>query len=323
MLYSDAIDLVDPWRSLRMCRCAVWSTVLVISCAALSGCGKSTAPNQTASGGGKESEKTGSESKKSAETTENKPKRKSFQPVEINATGSAGNTPVDSGERIESARVALKPLQILIGNWEGSSRKGIHAALNWAWDLKSDPKKPALRIKSEKSAYITDGRLTFSPATQEYELSATDAEGKNRTYLGKFTQEVQDVPGDDKKLQRTYKLELTEPKASDEGEQWRIVINQQENSRYILELERKRGSGPFIRVDSINTQREGTSFAISDTDYGEKTCVVSQGLGTTEVKHGGKSYWVCCSGCKAAFEDDPEKWIAKYEAMKKDKMPKQ
>lgn len=43
--------------------------------------------------------------------------------------------------------------------------------------------------------------------------------------------------------------------------------------------------------------------------------MISQGLGTTQVSYKGKSYWVCCSGCKAAFEEDPEKWIAKFEAM--------
>lgn len=307
-----------------MTRCVIWSSLMLLSCAALNGCGKPSASTQVAKNGEKavSDKQSTADSSRASTGSETKPKRRSFEPVTINATGSAGVPVVDSTERIESARVALKPLQILVGNWEGSSRKGSHAPLNWAWDLKTDPKQPALRIKSESGQYVTDGRLSFSPVTQEYELTATDGDGKQRLYRGKFTQEVQDVPGDDKKLQRTYKLELTEPKADDNGEQWRIVINQQENSRYILELDRKRGSSPFLRIDTINTQREGTSFAISDTDYGEKTCVVSQGLGTTEVKHAGKSYWVCCSGCKAAFEDEPEKWIAKFEAMKKDKMSK-
>ena len=218
--------------------------------------------------------------------------------------------------------MALKPLQILIGNWNGTSRKAMLDQPNWVWDLKTDPKQPAIRIKSEKGQYVRDGRLTFSPASQEYEFTVTDGDGKKRVFRGNFSQEVQDVAGDDKKLQRTYKLELTEPNPDADGEQWRVVINQQENNRYILELDRKRGSSPFLRIDTINTQREGTSFALSDTDYGEKTCVVSQGLGTTSVSYMGKSYWVCCSGCKAAFEDDPAKWVAKFEALTKDKMSK-
>jgi YHS domain-containing protein len=56
---------------------------------------------------------------------------------------------------------------------------------------------------------------------------------------------------------------------------------------------------------------------LSDTDYGEKTCIISQGLGTISVSHNGKTYWVCCTGCKAAFDADPEKWIAKAAAAAK------
>ena len=67
--------------------------------------------------------------------------------------------------------------------------------------------------------------------------------------------------------------------------------------------------------DTIGCQRTGTSFALSDSDYGEKTCVISQGLGTTAVSFQGKTYWVCCSGCKAAFEEEPAKWIARFEAI--------
>lgn len=298
------------------------SRFLVLASALALGCGKPAGPAQTSSPSSPTDQVFAADSK-----TENgsggKPKRKPIKPIEINASGSTSTaSTADSGERVESARAALKPLQILIGNWNGTSRKAIIDQPNWVWDLKTDPKQPAIRIKSEKGQYVRDGRLTFFPAAQEYEFTATDGEGKKRVFRGTFSQEVQDVPGDDKKLQRRYKLELTEPKPDADGEQWRVVINQQENNRYILELDRKRGSGQFIRVDTINTQREGTSFALSDTDYGEKTCVVSQGLGTTSVSYKGKSYWVCCSGCKAAFEDDPEKWIAKFEALTKDKMAK-
>ena len=308
-----------------MNRCVMWTGLLVFAGTTIVGCdkspGSSAGKTTTADTSVKTPDAT-SDKKPVNDDTSSKPKR-TIKPIEISASGSAGSTSsADSGERVESARAALKPLQILIGNWNGTSRKASIDQPNWAWDLKTDPKQPSLRIKSEKGQYIRDGRLTFHPATQQYELTATDGEGKKRVFQGKFSQEVQDVPGDDNKMQRTYKLELTEPQPDSEGEQWRVVINQQENNRYIMELDRKRGTSAFLRVDTINTQREGTSFALSDTDYGDKTCVVSQGLGTTSVTYKGKTYWVCCSGCKAAFDDEPEKWIARFEAMSKDKMPK-
>ena len=251
---------------------------------------------------------------------ESKPKRKSFKPVELSGSSSTSSqSDADTGEKFTNVRAALKPLQILIGSWNGTSRNAALDQPGWAWDLKTDPKQPALKIKSEKGKYIRDGRLTFHPSSQEYEFTATDGDGRPHIFRGTFTEPVQDVPGDDKKLQRTYKLQLTEAEPNADGDQWRLVINQQENNRYILEAYRKRGTGAFNRVDSVNTQREGTSFALSDSDYGDKTCIISQGLGTISVSYNGKSYWVCCSGCKAAFDDEPEKWIAKFEAMQKKK----
>ena len=303
-----------------MVRRSLWLVLVAVSLNPL-GCAKpATSP---AGSGGTTSSGSGADSSGSENPATTKPKR-TIKPVEIGATGSSSvSAAADSGERVESARAALKPSQILIGDWNGTSRNAVLDEPNWAWDLKSDPKQPALRLVSEKGKYIRDGRLTFFPSSQEFEMTAVDGEGKKRVFRGNFTQEIQDVPGEDKKLRRTYKLELTEPRPDDSGEQWRVVINQQENNRYILEVDRKRGSGAFFRVDTINTQREGTSFALSDTDYGEKTCIISQGLGTISVSYMGKSYWVCCTGCKAAFEDDPEKWIAKWEGMNKDKMSKQ
>ncbi|MGB4736617.1 MAG: hypothetical protein WBH50_00405, partial [Fuerstiella sp.] len=97
------------------------------------------------------------------------------------------------------------------------------------------------------------------------------------------------------------------------GEHWQIAFAQQENNRYLLEVAKRRAQAPFRRYDTVSTQREGTSFALSDSDYGDKTCIISQGLGTTAVSYKGKTYWVCCSGCKAAFEEDPALWIARAE----------
>ena len=244
-----------------------------------------------------------------------KPKRKAFELSGGAASSSAESA--DTGEKFASVRAALKPLQILIGSWNGTSRNAALDQPGWAWDLKTDRKQPALRLKSDKGKYIREGRLTFLPASQEFEFTSTDGDSKPHVFRGNFSEPVQDVPGDDKKMQRTYKLQLTETAADADGEQWRLVINQQENNRYILEVDRKRGTGMFNRVDTINIQREGTSFALSDTDYGEKTCIISQGLGTTSVSHKGKTYWVCCSGCKAAFEEEPDRWIAKFEELLK------
>ncbi len=244
--------------------------------------------------------------------------RRKIAPVEIGGETASGQRPSLSGaEQRDSIKSALKPLQVLLGQWKGLSRKTNSEQPEWAYDWVSHPDQPSLRMVSEKGIYIRDGRLTYLPSSDEFQLAATDADGHQRTFRGTFTEPVRDVALDEKKLQRTFKLQLTNVEPDAAGELWRVTFNQQENNRYILEVDRKRGNGPFSRVDTIHTQREGTSFALSDSDYGEKTCIISQGLGTISVNYKGRSFWVCCSGCKAAFDEDPEKWIAKFEANKK------
>lgn len=252
------------------------------------------------------------------------PSRRHAAPVKLgltSASSAASVDPVDEAARVDSVMAALRPLQILLGRWNGTSRKAVLDQPEWVWDLTTDPGQPALVLTSDKGVYIREGRLTFLTASQEYEFAVKDGDGNRKVYRGVFSKPVQDVPGDDQKPQRTYKLLLTEAVPEDAPEQWQLAIGQQENNRYIVEVDRKRGNGRFQRVDTVNTQREGTSFAISDTDYGDKTCLISQGLGTISVSYAGKSYWVCCTGCKAAFEEDPKKWVTKWEEMQKKMKP--
>jgi hypothetical protein len=243
------------------------------------------------------------------------PKRKRA-PVQLGGGTTVTGTAATNEQQAESVLSAMQPLQVLLGKWNGTSRKAQLDQPEWVWDFQSDRNQPALLIKSDKGTYIREGRLTYLPATQQYRFHFKSPEGTERMVTGTFSEPVQDVPGDDKKLQRTYKLLLAETAPTD-GEQWQVAIQQLENSRYLIELDRRRGTGPYQRVDTIHSQREGTSFALSDTDYGEKTCIISQGLGTMTVSYQGKSYYVCCTGCKAAFEEDPARWIAKWEARQK------
>ncbi len=225
---------------------------------------------------------------------------------------------VDTEKQIQSIIAGLQPLQILLGQWRGTTRRefeNFKAVDNheWVWDLRTDPIRPALTINSDKSPYLKTGRLTWDVATEKYSLEATDVSGRTRKYAGGFSEPVHEIVGSDDKLHKVFRLEFDQVELSDgeDGELWQLAIDQQENNRYLLEIGKRRGSAAYARYDTVSTQREGTSFALSDADYGEKTCIISEGLGTTELTFKGRSYWVCCSGCKAAFEEDPEKWIAR------------
>jgi len=256
-----------------------------------------------------------------------KPRRRG--PVQLGGPGVDSVISGDASAAAESGLDAvmdrMKPLQILLGQWRGITRKEQSLVpQQWVWDLKTDPAQPALVLAAGESPYFRDGRLTWLASEKAFEFSGTNSQGQRQVFRGGFSQPPRQVAGDaDDQPQMTFKLELTEATGTDKsgpGTSWRVVFNQQENNRMLIELSRRRGQGTFRLQDTIGCQREGTSFALSDTDYGEKTCVISQGLGTTAVSFKGKTYWVCCSGCKAAFEEEPEKWIARFEAMKAKKV---
>ena len=46
-------------------------------------------------------------------------------------------------------------------------------------------------------------------------------------------------------------------------------------------------------------------------------CCVTGGLGTSQVTYMGQTYWVCCTGCRDAFNENPAKVIADYMKKKK------
>lgn len=256
------------------------------------------------------------------------PATESFAPVKLgggggdtsSSTNATAKKKVPPEKQLDDVKKALKPIQVVLGPWHAIIDKTkTYEDLQWVWDWRTDRAQPALAMATkEEGAYFKTARLTYLVEDEKFQMTLTDKDGKQRVLQGVFTAEPTDKPGEDKKQtpQRTYKLQLTE--TGDAKDRWQIVMNQQDNNRYLFELSQLRGSR-FVRFDTMASQREGTSFALDDSDFKEKTCVISQGLGTTQVSYKGKSYWVCCSGCKAAFEEDPEKWIAKFEAMQEKK----
>lgn len=300
---------------------AKFSLVIVLTLPLQSGCGGKPAP---ATGGAKGEATAKSEtSGKSAEGTKpEEPAKPKFAPIKLGSSeDSAGSKKQTVTDGYGNVLEAMQPLQIVLGKWRGVTLKKFDGMSKveepeWVWDFLTAPKQPALVVTSDASHYLKSGRMTFLLDKQEFQFTATDKDGTERVYQGTFTKPVEDIPGDDKKLQRTFTLTLKQVSPTDDRKFAQVAFSQKENNRYFLEIYDKRGDG-VLKVDTVANQREGTSFALNPDDYGEKKCVVSGGLGTSTVSYKGKTYYVCCSGCAAAFKDDPERWIKKFEESNK------
>ena len=79
------------------------------------------------------------------------------------------------------------------------------------------------------------------------------------------------------------------------------------------------GKTLFAKKYQVGATKEGVPFAEGEAG---PECIVSGGLGTIKVTYKGETYYVCCSGCRRAFQDEPEKYIKEYQEKKAKKAGK-
>jgi hypothetical protein len=95
----------------------------------------------------------------------------------------------------------------------------------------------------------------------------------------------------------------------------RFVLSMLHENRFLYRYEVKpAGQTRFTRHYQVGATKEGVAFAEAGSNQPE--CIVSGGLGTISVTHNGKTYYVCCSGCRDAFKEEPEKYIREFQAKK-------
>ncbi len=83
----------------------------------------------------------------------------------------------------------------------------------------------------------------------------------------------------------------------------------------LLVLYEKRSAGDsYTRLAEVGSTRKGSSFA--KASLGGPECVVTGGLGTIPLTHKGKTYHVCCGGCRDLFLEDPDGVLEEYRQRK-------
>jgi YHS domain-containing protein len=197
----------------------------------------------------------------------------------------------------------LQPLNALIGQWRGTgqpkrgSRRGAWQETTVCrWDFSGD--NPVVLLEAKKGRQFQELRLAISTSEKRLQLTQRISEQENRVYEG----QMPDV--------WPAKLQL-ETAAEDDGSSYRCTIEQLSDIRLVVLFERRAtATGSYRRVAGIGYTRSGHKLAESSGN--QRECIVTGGKGTIAVKHKGKTWYVCCEGCRQAFEDSPDEIIADY-----------
>jgi hypothetical protein len=222
----------------------------------------------------------------------------------LGGAGAAPSPPPSAPTPKRSAKEALQTFQSLIGSWRGTGEpygsreeklKGFwQEKIGWQWQFKGAD--TFLLADFAKGKHFTKAELRYRPDRDVYELKAVTAAKETWTFEGKYAKPRLTLERTDPKTKRVH----------------RLVFSFLHSNRYLYRYEaRPADHTVFTQVYQVGATKEGVAFASED---GGPECVVSGGLGTMPVMHGSKTYYVCCTGCRDAFKEQPDKYVKEFEA---------
>lgn len=211
----------------------------------------------------------------------------------------------------QTPKDALQPFNRFVGSWKATgtpdgTREERAAGfwqetIAWEWQFKKDD--VALVATVEKGKHFTRLEVRYRPDRKQYELTATAPDRSTRTYAGTLA------------AGKGKEQVLTLDRTGDPAEAERLVFTLLHQNRYLYRFETKpAGTAAFARKYQVGATKEGEPFADAATG---PECVVTGGFGKIRVTYKGQTYYVCCTGCRDAFQEDPEKYVKEYEAKKK------
>jgi len=202
-----------------------------------------------------------------------------------------------------SSRDALAALGGLVGTWNGTGiptgsreeqRTGFWTeTLTCEWQFKGGD--AWLKLAFAKGKHFTSGEIRHVAGASPFRVTLKTTDKKDLTFDGTIKEKVLTVLRHDK----------------DAKEEQRLVVTLLHDNRILYRYDVKPdGRGLFYKRYQVGANKEGVAFATGD---GKPECIVSGGLGTMPVSYMGKTYYVCCGGCRDEFRDNAKKYVDEYE----------
>lgn len=195
-----------------------------------------------------------------------------------------------------STREAMKPVQLLVGEWKAQVSSDDGKEEPWeetqSWEYKIEKEEYALQFDVKGSRKFKSGVLSYDLKKKLYRLDAVRANDQKATYEGKLN-------GKELALD-----EAVEAKAAQE----RVTMNLLRDNRVLISIERKEaGKSNWAPSLSYASTKQGVPFVRGES----AKCVVTGGTPSSSVEYKGVTYALCCNSCRKEFLAKPEEVIAR------------
>lgn len=206
---------------------------------------------------------------------------------------------------VDEVPAPFAPFEHMVGSWKGTAAPVANRVKGWpeshAWAWKFDKGKPvAMTVEWQGDKALSKGLLTYAAAERKFHLDGTDPAGKPVAYVGSLSADG-----------KTLTLDKAATAKADPKE--RIVVRPNANKiRYTLQVDRQEPGAPqYKKQVEVGLTKAGESFAAGSGGADLPKCIMTGGASTMTVSYQGKTYPVCCSGCRDEFNDNPEKYARK------------
>jgi hypothetical protein len=212
-----------------------------------------------------------------------------------------------SGQEAEDpkrVKEALQELNDYIGGWNGNGTTEQNRLeiwkerADWSWRFRGNDSWLVLKLTPGK--HFKGGELHYLPAREVYELTLLGSDGKKSAFAGKLKKGRLILERRDPDTGATQQLQMN---LAGGGIRFVYTFNVKPANRTL-----------FTKELQVSFTKEGETFGAAQKKV---ECVVTGGLGTIPVSYNGVTYYVCCSGCRDAFNENPAKYVREYDARKK------
>ena len=194
---------------------------------------------------------------------------------------------------------ALAALQDYVGTWKGAGqvRRGSTQGAwleesEWVWQF--DKQGAAIVLKSAKGKFVMQLELRAAEKQGAFVATAKTPQGAALQFAGKLDDSGRLIlVNKDPQNQTVGRISI------------RIVAA---GKRMIVMYEKLLTGTLYTRLGELGSTRKGSMFGGGGGTMIE--CIVSGGKGTIPVMYNGKTYYVCCSGCRDYFNDNAAEVVA-------------